>query len=114
MKNNYLLLAEILRTRRILFGYSLRSLSSQVGISHTELARIENGGRTSYNLATIIGLCNVLQLDFIKLLKITGYLPCEEGEIDEETLAYINSFNKINENDKNDSEYVVLEIFINE
>lgn len=117
MKNNYLLLAEIIKMRRIVMGFSLRSLSNLIGISHTELTRMENGSRENYNLTTIINLCNILKLDFVKLLKITGYLPYKDGEIDEETLSYIEKFNKINyvfPEEKNDVAYIVLEVINNE
>ena len=44
-----MILAEIIKNRRIALGYSLRNLANEVGISHTELVRIENGkiGRAS-------------------------------------------------------------------
>lgn len=116
-KNNYVLLAEILKMRRIVSGLSLRQLANEVGISHTELARIENGSRSNYNLLTLINICNILGMDFIRLLKITGYLPVEEGELDEATLAYIESFNKLEEEfpkGKDEEGYIVLEIKINE
>ena len=48
MKNNYMILAEIIKNRRIALGYSLRNLANEVGISHTELVRIENGNRQLY------------------------------------------------------------------
>lgn len=75
MKNDYLKLAVILRNKRLERGYSIRSLSRAVNISDTELARIENGERQNYNLITLIGLCKVLKIDFIKLLQVTNYLP---------------------------------------
>lgn len=74
MKNDILLLAGILKKRRITLGYSLRSLAEEVGISHTELARIENGNRTNFSLIVIIRLCEVLKIDFVNLLTITGYI----------------------------------------
>jgi len=116
-KNNYVLLAEILRMRRMVSGLSLRQLANEVGISHTELARIENGSRSNYNLLTIINMCNTLGMEAVKLLKITGYLPVEKGELDEATLSYIESFNKLEEEypKGNDEEgCIVLEIKINE
>lgn len=75
MKNDYLKLAVILRNKRLERGYSVRGLSRAVGISDTELTRIENGERQNYNLITLIALCKVLKLDFIKLLQVTNYLP---------------------------------------
>jgi len=43
--NNHLLLAKILRDRRIELGISINSLAVRVGISHTEVSRIESGER---------------------------------------------------------------------
>lgn len=116
-KNNYVLLAEILKMRRIVSGLSLRQLANDVGISHTELARIENGSRSNFNLVSLINMCSILDMDFVRLLKITGYLPVVEGELDEATLAYIDSFNKLEEEypkGKDEEGYIILEIKINE
>ena len=74
MKYDVLLLAGIIKNRRITLGYSLRSLAEQVGISHTELARIENGNRTNFSLIVIVRLCEILKIDFVNLLKVTGYI----------------------------------------
>ena len=74
MRYNYLLLSDLLRSKRIERNYSIRGLSRIVGISDTELSRIENGERKNFNLITLINLCEVLEIDFIKLLKVTGYL----------------------------------------
>lgn len=92
MRNNYLLLAEILKAKRILSGNSLRNVANEVGISHTELARIENGNRENFSLLTLVNLCEVLNVDIVKLLMITGYVPIKEDMIDEKTL---NAFNDI-------------------
>lgn len=75
MRYNYLLLSDLLRSARIEKGYSILSLARAVGISDTELARIENGVRKNINLITLIKICETLEIDFIKLLKITGYFP---------------------------------------
>lgn len=90
MRNNYLLLAEILKGKRILSGNSLRNVANEVGISHTELARIENGNRENFSLLTLVNLCEVLNIDMVKLLMITGYIPIEEEMIDENTLTALN------------------------
>lgn len=94
MKNNYVLLADILRRMRIIMGYSKRSLAAEVGISHTELTRIENGSRENYNLLTLIRMCNALRIDFVSLLKITGYLPLKNGEVDDLLIKYRDEFLK--------------------
>lgn len=90
MRNNYLLLAEILKVKRILSGNSLRNVANEVGISHTELARIENGNRENFSLLTLVNLCEVLNVDVVKLLMITGYVPIDEDMIDEKTLIALN------------------------
>lgn len=74
MKYDVLLLAGIIKKRRITLGYSLRSVAEQIGISHTELARIENGNRTNFSLIVIVRLCEILKIDFVNLLTITGYI----------------------------------------
>ena len=73
--NNHLLLAKILRDRRIELGISINSLAVRVGISHTEVSRIESGERQNYNLITLIRMCQVLKLNFVRLLIVTEYLP---------------------------------------
>ncbi len=74
MRFNYYLLGEILRERRIELGLSKNKLAQYVGISQPEVTRIENGTRTVPNIITLIYMCEVLGLNFINLLKITGYV----------------------------------------
>ena len=84
MKNNYVFVAEVFRKRRIALGYSKRKLASLVGISDTELSRIEHGERENYNLVTLINMCGILKIDFISLLESAGYLPTnQEREIED-------------------------------
>lgn len=92
MRNNYLLLADILKTKRTIFGDSLRSVAGEVGISHTELARIENGNRENFSLLTLVKLCEVLNIDVVKLLMITGYVPFNSENFNQEALDTINDF----------------------
>ena len=115
MKNNYVLLAEILKLKRLVMGYSKRSLAEAVGISHTELTRIENGSRENYNVLTLINLCNVLKIDFVKLLKISGYLPCKKGEFPSDVLDFVKTLdNELGINDEEEFEVVaVLRGFLN-
>ena len=80
MKYNYVLMGFLLKHERLRKGYSVRSVARTVNISDTELARIENGFRKSVNLITLIRLCRVLNINFIKLLKVTNYLPKNYGE----------------------------------
>lgn len=88
MKSNYLLLAQLLKMRRLTSGYSKREFARKVDISDTEVSRIENGERQNYNLTTLIKMCEILNLDFVKLLKTCGYLPCQKEEMD----IYLNQF----------------------
>lgn len=74
MRFNYYLLGEILKERRMELGLSKNKLAQYVGISQPEVTRIENGTRTVPNIITLIYMCEVLSLDFINLLKITGYV----------------------------------------
>ena len=74
MRFNYYLLREILKEKRIEKGLSKNKLAQYVGISQPEVTRIENGTRTVPNIITLIYMCEVLGLDFINLLKITGYV----------------------------------------
>lgn len=78
MKKDYLIVAEILKNRRLEKGLSIRKVAMLVQISNTELSRIEDGERENYNLKTLIKLCKVLEIDFVGLLKIAGYFDDEE------------------------------------
>lgn len=113
MRNNYILLAKIFRTKRLMLGFSKRELARAVGISHTELSRIENCERPNYNVVTLINMCNVLQIDFVKTLKMCGYLPLKKGDIDKTTLDCINEFqqDKKASKVKDDDQYVIIAFF---
>lgn len=77
MKKDYLIVAEILRNRRIEKGFSLRKVALAINISHTEITRIENGERENINMRTLIKLCKFLDIDFIRLLEVAGYFEDE-------------------------------------
>ena len=81
MKNNYMILAEIIKNRRIALGYSLRNLANEVGISHTELVRIENGNRQCLNTITLLKICKLLNLDFLTLLEDANFYEREEEKL---------------------------------
>lgn len=74
MRFNYLLLSDILKERREEKRLSKNRLAQYVGISQPEITRIENGIRTIPNIVTLINICEVLDIDFINLLKITGFV----------------------------------------
>lgn len=105
MKNNYVFIAEVFRNRRIKLGYSKRKLASLVGISDTELSRIEHGERENYNLITLINMCRVLKIDFISLLESAGYLSTEYQEPS-------NEVDDINDEEEVEEEFIIPEIII--
>lgn len=97
MRYNYLLLSDLLRSARLEKNYSIRALSRAVNISDTELTRIENGLRKNINLITLIKICEVLDIDFVGLLKVTGYYPHTYSRIIYNTE---NDFNQKKESQK--------------
>lgn len=106
MKYNYLFIGNFLRNKRLEMNYSIRSLARQVGMSDTELSRWENGERINYNLILLIRLCDILNINFIRLLKASEYLPLNYSE-DTNTL----SNNHIEEKSNNKkSDYVCIYI----
>lgn len=116
MKNNYWIISEVVKMKRIFLGYSRRELASLVGISHSELSRIEHGERENYNVVTLINLCEVLHLDFIRLLKIAGYLPCDNNDFEQDLLDQIEEFNKLKKDcskvkNKAKDEYCIIAFF---
>lgn len=104
MRFNYYLLGEILKERRIEKGLSKNKLAQYVGISQPEVTRIENGIRTIPNIVTLIYFCEVLDLDFIELLKVTGF-------VDEKNLIMKGNFDmkkfKVNAKKDKKLEFIV-------
>ena len=66
-------LGKLIKEKRTELGYSIRKLSDAVGISGTELTRIESGERVTPNLLTLIYICKVLRLDMNNLLTVSGF-----------------------------------------
>ena len=66
-------LGKLIKEKRTELGYSIRKLSDAVGISGTELTRIESGERVVPNLLTLIYICKVLGLDLNNLLALSGF-----------------------------------------
>ena len=104
MRFNYYLLGKILKERRIEKGLSKNKLAQYVGISQPEVTRIENGIRTIPNIVTLIYFCEVLDLDFIELLKVTGF-------VDEKNLIMKGNFDmkkfKVNAKKDKKLEFIV-------
>ncbi len=93
-----------MKERRIEKGLSKNKLAQYVGISQPEVTRIENGIRTIPNIVTLIYFCEVLDLDFIELLKVTGF-------VDEKNLIMKGNFDmkkfKVNAKKDKKLEFIV-------
>lgn len=93
-----------MKERRIEKGLSKNKLAQYVGISQPEVTRIENGIRTIPNIVTLIYFCEVLDLDFIELLKVTGF-------VDEKNLIMKGNFDmkkyKVNAKKDKELEFIV-------
>lgn len=84
MKYNYLELAEVLKEKRQEKGYSTRELGEIVGVSHTEISRIENGMRPHFSFVILAKLCKELDIDMMNLLDDVGV-----WEVDSDQLFYV-------------------------
>ena len=84
MKYNYLKLAEMLKNKREEKGLSIRNLGEKVGISHSEISRIENGARPHFSFITLANICKVLEIDMMNLLDDVGI-----WEVDMDQLFYV-------------------------
>ncbi len=100
MKNNYLLLAEVLKRKRIKLGLSQRELGRLSGVSHTEIFRIENGERLEYNLTILLKLCDILGINVIELLIATGYISKDYMNILRDTVEIPKNFVPVQESTK--------------
>lgn len=93
MRFDYYKLANEVQKKRKRMAFSLRKLESLTGISHAELSRIENGMRPNVGIINLIKLCEILNLDFVKLLKDTNYLvekkSSEFKNVSDERCVYI-------------------------
>lgn len=107
MKYNYLFIGNFLRIKRLEMNYSIRSLARQVGMSDTELSRWENGERINYNLILLIRLCEILNINFIRLLKASEYLPLDYTE---DTKILNNNKHIEQKNNNKNSNYVCIYI----
>jgi len=77
MKKDYLIVAEILKNRRMEEGLTLRELEQYSDISRSEISTIERGERENINMRSLIKLCKCLEIDFVKLLEVAGYFDEE-------------------------------------
>ncbi len=77
MRFDYYKLAKILKERRLELGLTIRKVEDLTGINHSEVSRIENGLKPKIDIIALIKICEVLDLNFEKLLKVTNYLVNE-------------------------------------
>lgn len=98
MRFNYIELSKILSETRKKSKISMRKLAFAVGVSHTEIARIESGNREAPNVVTIIKICEALDLNPIIILLKTNFFTIEMLE------DLFNNHNQIvNKYDRNNS-----------
>lgn len=107
MKNDYKKLGKIIKEVRENREISMRKLAQNIGVSHSEISRIESGERQVPNLITIIALCEELQIDFANLLKETGFLDYNSKKVYEVTVQKILS-KKIKVNAKDEEKAMDL------
>lgn len=81
MKYDYLKLAEVLKERREELEISTRDLAYQVGVSHTEISRIENGMRPHFSFVILAKLCKVLKIDMINLIDLINLWEVDDNKI---------------------------------
>ena len=78
MRFDYYELSKILKERSLELGLTIRNVEDLTGINHSEVSRIENGLKPKIDIIALIKICEVLDLDFEKLLKVTNYLVDED------------------------------------
>ena len=114
MKYNYLKIAEIIKQKRLESGLSKRQLGNLVGVSDTEINRIETGMRTNFNLVLLIKLCNELDIDFVQLLQVAGYLDNNELKVYKVSVYYTDEKSYLVRARTPKSAYEMLSEFVNE
>ncbi len=71
-------LGDLIRSRRTELGLSRLSLAGLCSISHTEVARIENGERKLPSVKVLYALADGLRLSREEVLRSAGYGPQDE------------------------------------
>lgn len=111
MNKNNIMVGKILCKRRMELGLSMRQLALIVGVSHTEISRIESGQRGNYNVNILARICKVLGINFLEIINMLSGLEQEEfneEEINEyEVIAKLINQRKCKVNAYN--EYEALE-----
>jgi transcriptional regulator with XRE-family HTH domain len=81
MKYDYLKLANIIKECREKYGLSTRELGEKIGVSHTEISRLENGFKANIGVITLEKICEGLEIDLVELLKEIGIYEEQEDEL---------------------------------
>lgn len=71
-------LSELIKTRRIYKQLSQRELARKINVDNATISRIENGTIKKPTIDILIKLSSELEIDFSKLLNLSGY---DENEI---------------------------------
>ena len=93
MEYDYIKLIDILKNKRIEKGLSMRELGIKVGVSHTEISKIEHGVRPNFSFYILAKICKILDIDIVNLMEEIGIINKKE-----EKLFYVMF--------KNDEEYL--------
>ena len=76
MEEKYIELGRLLKEARDEQGYSRNALATKIGISSTELKRVEDGKAPSLN--TLINIVNELNIDIRELLFLADLLKIND------------------------------------
>lgn len=75
------MLGALIKEKRIDEGYSIRKLADLVGVSSTELTRIESGERVVPNLLTLIYICKELHMNMENILRLSGFIVDKQSNV---------------------------------
>lgn len=80
MNYNYVALMECIKNKREEIGISQRELAKRIGISHSEISKIEGGLRGSFSFITLAKLCNELDIDIELLFDNIGLIEMKDDK----------------------------------
>lgn len=109
MSDNSYIIGNIIREQRENLNVSKRTLAKLVGISDTEIKRIEDGMRKSFNLNILNRICNVLGINMNELLfEIPKSTDKNKEKFEKEYVVKVTQYVKdsYNIDAKNESEAV--------
>lgn len=81
MKYDYLKLGKIIKENREDYELSTRELAEKVGMSHSEISRLENGLKANIGVYSLSKICEVLDINMKFLLEDVGLYEEEEERI---------------------------------